>query len=166
MPDEPLVARATTLTRAIGHGLHRSGGVPWLQVDLSLAQLRCLFTIADQAPMTIGGVARQLGIGLSSASAHVDRLVEQGLVHRREDPADRRRTLVSVTDSGAALSERLRQGSLHALSEWLRALPRDDLLALVRGLEALARAADLPECPAPFGLPAAPATSQPLTKEA
>src|SRR2546430_14671888 len=104
MPDEPLVARATILTRAIGHGLHRSGGVPWLQVDLSLAQLRCLFTIADQAPMTIGGGARQLGIGLSSASAPVGPLGEQGLVPPREDPAGRPRGPGPVTDSGAAPS--------------------------------------------------------------
>src|SRR2546430_8513647 len=93
MPDEPLVARATILTRAIGHGLHRSGGVPWLQVDLSLAQLRCLFTIADQAPMTIGGAARQLGTGPSPASARADPPAQQGLLHPRQDPADPRRPL-------------------------------------------------------------------------
>jgi DNA-binding MarR family transcriptional regulator len=151
MPDDPLVAHAIELSRSLGQSLHRHGGDRWYHVDLTLSQLRCLFLISDRAPISIGGVGRHLGIGLPSASGHVDRLVEQGLVRRSEDPVDRRRTLVSVTDTGAALAEQLRQGSQQALRDWLGALRRDDLAALVRGLEAVVRVAAPSDCPAAAG---------------
>ena len=146
MTDDPAPLRAAKLTKAIARGLHVRGDRAWLQIELTLPQLRCLFVVSDQGPIPIGGVAAQLGIGLPSASALVDRLVEQGFVQRREDPHDRRRSLASATEAGASLGDQLRQGSMQTMLEWLRALRPADLSALVQGLEALVRVAGLPEC--------------------
>lgn len=146
MTDEPTALRAARLAKAIARGLHVRSEGAWHQVELTLAQLRCLFVVSDQGPISIGGVAGHLGIGLPSASALVDRLVEQGFVQRREDPQDRRRTLASATEAGASLADQLRQGSMQTMLEWLHALRPEDLSALVQGLEALARVAGLPEC--------------------
>src|SRR5262249_58897755 len=60
------------------------------------------FTLADFGPTPIGGVAGRLGIGLPAGSSLVDRLVEQGLVKRRGDPLDRRRTPAETTEIGRA----------------------------------------------------------------
>jgi MarR family transcriptional regulator, organic hydroperoxide resistance regulator len=143
MPDEALVARAIQLSRAIARGVHGGHDDVWRRCELTLPQLRCLFLLSGQGPMPIGGVARELGIGLPSASSLVDRLVDQGLVQRREDPMDRRRTLASTTASGSALADQLRQGSVQTLRGWLGALRREDLRALVQGLAAVVEAAEL-----------------------
>ena len=137
MRSERLVDRGLTLYRDLSRVLHERGAPAWLQTELTFAQLRALFTLADYGPTPIGGVASRLGIGLPAASSLVDRLVEQGLVQRREDPLDRRRTLAQTTGAGQALSQRLRQGSREALRAWLEQMDGEDLTSLVRGLEAL-----------------------------
>lgn len=142
--SQPLPARALTLCTGLVRALHEHGDEAWQQVDLTLPQLRCLFVIARHGPLPMGGVARTLGVQLSTTSSLVDRLVETGLVQRHEDPRDRRRALASTTEAGEALVRRLRQGSLETLQGWLDAIPPPDLEALVRGLEALARAGGVP----------------------
>jgi DNA-binding MarR family transcriptional regulator len=139
--NEELVDRAILLSKTVAQRMHRSDNA-WLRCELTLAQMRCLFTVVGAGPLSIGGVGERLGIGLPSASALVDRLVEQELAVRREDPGDRRRTLVSATAAGTTLAERLRQGSMETMRGWLRQLRPQDMASLLRGLEALARVAD------------------------
>jgi DNA-binding MarR family transcriptional regulator len=145
--DAPLVERGLALYWATTKALHERGAPAWHEVELSLPQIRALFTLADGGPTPIGGVASRLRIGLPAASALVDRLVDQELVRRREDPVDRRRTLAELTAAGEALAQRLRQGSREALRSWLGEVDPVDLEALVQGLEALVAVAgrDRPE---------------------
>ena len=126
MRSERLVDRGLTLYRDLSRVLHERGAPAWLQTELTFAQLRALFTLADYGPTPIGGVAGRLGIGLPAASSLVDRLVEQGLVQRREDPFDRRRTLAQTTGAGQALSQRRRQGSREALRAWLEQMDGEE----------------------------------------
>lgn len=132
-----LIERGLDLHRDLARLLHERGAPVWQQTELTVAQLKALFTLADWGPTPIGGVAGRLRIGLPAASSLVERLVEQGLVQRREDRADRRRTLAETTEEGRALAERLRQGSREALRTWMERMESDDLDALVRGLVAL-----------------------------
>jgi DNA-binding MarR family transcriptional regulator len=139
--DPELVDRALDLYRDTVRGLHLHAGPVWRDLELSMAQVRALFLIADAGPMPIGQVAAQLGIGVPAASSLVDRLVEQGLALRRGDPQDRRRTLAAPSERGAALAQHLRQGSRDALRGCLERMDRRHLESLVVGLEALAEAA-------------------------
>jgi DNA-binding MarR family transcriptional regulator len=138
-PD--LVDRALDLYRDTVRALHLHAAPVWRELELSMAQVRALFALADGGPMPIGQVAVQLGIGMPAASSVVDRLVEQGLAVRRGDPQDRRRTLASPSERGAALAQHLRQGSRAALRGCLERMDRRRLESLVDGLEALAEAA-------------------------
>jgi DNA-binding MarR family transcriptional regulator len=113
----------------------------WAQLELSIGQLKVLMMLAGHPGMTISQIAGSLSIGKPSTSMLVDRLVQQGLVHRREDENDRRRTLVSLTPVGNDLTTRLHQGNIERLVQWYSALAPDDLAALRRGLEALAKVA-------------------------
>jgi DNA-binding MarR family transcriptional regulator len=147
--DDDIVARGLELYQTATRALHEQGAPAWHQVELSVAQLKALFTLIDGGTMPIGGVAARLRIGLPAASSLVDRLVDQGLAARREDPLDRRRTLAAATPAGEALAERLRSGSREALRTWLERMDPDDLRALVRGLQAIVRLADpRPRAPA------------------
>ena len=129
--------RGLELYRTTAHALHTLGAPAWLQVELSVAQLKALFALVDSGSTPIGGVASRLGIGLPAASSLVDRLVDQRLAQRREDPLDRRRTLAEPTEAGEALAQRLRQGSREALRAWLEGMDGRDLEALVQGLQAM-----------------------------
>jgi DNA-binding MarR family transcriptional regulator len=145
--DDDVVERGLDLYRTAARALHERGAPAWYQVELSVAQLKALFTLVDGGPTPIGGVAARLRIGLPAASSLVERLVEHGLVQRREDRQDRRRTLAQPTEAGEALAQRLRQGSREALRAWLEQMRRDDLDALVRGLEAMIAIATLDDPP-------------------
>ncbi len=136
--------RGLELYRSAARALHELGAPAWHQVELSVAQLKALFTLVDSGPTPIGGVAARLSIGLPAASSLVDRLVDQGLVERREDRLDRRRTLAEPTAAGEALAQRLRHGSREALRGWLERMERDDLEALVQGLVAMLGVASVP----------------------
>ena len=136
MEDE-LVERGLDLYRTAVQALHLSGAPAWVDVELSVAQLKALFALVDGGPTPIGGVASRLRIGLPAASSLVERLVDHGLVERREDRLDRRRTLAEPTDAGQALAQRLRQGSREALRSWMERMDHEDLEALVRGLAAM-----------------------------
>jgi DNA-binding MarR family transcriptional regulator len=50
--------------------------------------------------LCIGDVAAALSLGYGRTSKVVDCCVRKGLVHRMEDPSNRRRSLVWLTDSG------------------------------------------------------------------
>jgi DNA-binding MarR family transcriptional regulator len=142
--NEDLVERGLDLYRTAVRALHELGAPAWYEVELSVAQLKALFTLVDAGSMPIGGVAARLSIGLPAASSLVDRLVDQGLAKRREDPLDRRRTLAEPTAAGEALAQRLLHGSREALRAWLEQMERDDLDALVRGLTAMVAVARSP----------------------
>lgn len=142
--NEDLVERGLDLYGTALRALHELGAPAWYQVELSVAQLKALFTLVDAGSMPIGGVAARLSIGLPAASSLVDRLVDQGLAKRREDPLDRRRTLAEPTAAGEGLAQRLRHGSREALRAWLEVMERDDLAALVQGLTAMLEVARAP----------------------
>ncbi|HET7038120.1 MAG TPA: MarR family transcriptional regulator [Thermomicrobiaceae bacterium] len=112
---------------------------PWVALDLTMAQLKTLFTLEYSGPATIGGVAEKLGVSLPTASHLVDRLVTAGLARREEDQTDRRRTLASPTASGHDLVVQLRHGGHEFLVQALAQLTAEELAALDTGLAAMSR---------------------------
>ena len=64
-------------------------------------------SLTDAAGRTMGEIAARAGVPAPTATRMVDRLVADGLAHRRSDPWDRRRVLVHVSPEGHALVERV-----------------------------------------------------------
>ena len=131
--DEVVQAQATIL-----RALHDRPVPAWLSLDLTIGQLRALFVLFQVGPTPIGQLGATLGLGKPAASLLVDALVQHGLIERREDPSDRRRTLVRLTPSAEALIAEHLTGSRERLADWLRQVPAEDLAALARGLRTLA----------------------------
>lgn len=111
----------------------------WVELDMTMAQLKTLFTLEYGGAATIGQTAERLGISLPTASHLIDRLVQGGFVERAEDPNDRRRTLATVSQKGSELTRRLRQGGRSSLFDWLSELDNDALSALETGMSRLAQ---------------------------
>jgi DNA-binding MarR family transcriptional regulator len=67
----------------------------------------------------------------------VQQLVERGLVTRTEDEADRRQTLVQLSEKGAEIGAGRRSEREKQWQRWLVQLSDEELSALARGLGAL-----------------------------
>src|SRR5215217_3746382 len=64
------------------------------------AQRKLMITIASHQPATLGEVAKAIGRGAPAVSRSVDSLVRAGLVERTQDPDNRRRLALRLTESG------------------------------------------------------------------
>jgi DNA-binding MarR family transcriptional regulator len=135
---EELVDAAMLAQRQVVQALHAAAEPTWLQLELTMGQVKALFTLADDA-LTVSQLADRLGIGKPAASILVERLVQLRLVTRTEDQSDRRRTLVRLTAESTVLVEQLREGGQGTFRAWLGQMDDDDLTALVQGLQALSR---------------------------
>lgn len=127
--------------RAMMHRFKASSGGAWMEIDLTLPQLRTLLILAEEGPLVIGQIAQRLGIGLSTGGHLVDRLVQAGLAERMEDSEDRRRTLARLTPKGEELHARLLNRVQH-IQMLIQKLDEDDLAALLQGLRAINRVVD------------------------
>jgi DNA-binding MarR family transcriptional regulator len=133
-----------TLCRAMGPVQAR----PWLDVDLTMSQLKTLLAIgalAEVQPsggMRISDLARELGVTPATVSTLVDRLVERGLIERREDPQDRRQHRCQLSTSGQTLLAGLAESARTRTRALLAMLDEAELEDVRRSVELLVRAAD------------------------
>jgi len=82
-------------------------------------------------------VARRMIRRAPDVTRMLDRLVRQGLVRRRRNPADRRESIATITDAGLGLLARI-DPEVHALQTTLtRVLSERELRELVRLCDAL-----------------------------
>src|SRR3982074_3896359 len=84
------IQRILDCSGSLFHDMNPGRNRAWLGVDLTMPQLKSLICVVESDGATSGQIARRLGVGLSTVTGIVDRLAEQDLVTRREDPDDRR----------------------------------------------------------------------------
>jgi DNA-binding MarR family transcriptional regulator len=138
--DDGKVESILQAQRAVIRALHETSP-SWLELNLSMAQLKALMFLSDEGPLPVGQVGYRLGVTLPTASYQVERLVRAGLVDRVQDERDRRRTLVHLTNKATELIRSLRQGRAELMRSWMAQMSAEDMAALERGLTALARVA-------------------------
>jgi DNA-binding MarR family transcriptional regulator len=121
----PDIVRGVTATRArLGSGLRTP-------------QLRALLRIARDEGLTMGELARQVGVSFAAATQVVDQLVEMQLVTRERPADDRRVVRLRLTEHAhaeldAALARRAAQ-----VREVCAQLSPDEARAFARGMELL-----------------------------
>jgi len=85
---------------------------------LSPSQLNTLMRLHYRGPCPISEVGDDLGVTAAAASQMVERLVQQGLIERGEDPQDRRLRPIRLTADGKALIAR----GVEARVSWIESL--------------------------------------------
>jgi len=76
------------------------------QIGLSMSQMGVLFVLHGHGvSVGVSDVGEYLGVTSAAASQMLDRLVQQGLILRVEDPADRRAKKISLTEKGRQVIE-------------------------------------------------------------
>ncbi len=98
---------------------------PWLSIDLTMPQFKTLMIVTSSSQgVTVGQIAKRIGVGLPTVSGIVDRLYEHGLVTRGEDPDDRRVTRVMATEKGREITHKV---YLAGRKHWYQILDRLDV---------------------------------------
>ncbi|WP_166533165.1 MarR family winged helix-turn-helix transcriptional regulator [Blastococcus xanthinilyticus] len=101
----------------------------------SRTDLAVLAGLAEYGPVSQAVLGRRLGMNLGDMVAVLKRLEAQAWVTRREDPQDRRRHTIAITDDGAAALDRLEERALAAQAELLEPLSppqREQLVTLLQ----------------------------------
>ena len=125
---------------------------------LSMSQLGALFQIHHRESSGVTDLGDQLGVTSSAASQLLERLVQQELILRSEDPSDRRVKQLVLTDKGRQVlqeSIRARQSWLYELAETLSDCEKEAITVALNTLIDKANHLNQPvesdQCPIPGG---------------
>jgi len=102
------------------------------------ARRQLLSAIASREPATLNDVAKAIARGAPAVSRSVDSLVKAGLVERTQDPNNRRRLALRLTEGGRGLLSN-RASANSSLQQRLERLAQSELRALERAIEILER---------------------------
>lgn len=111
----------------------------WMDLPLTIGQLKSLFYIRNQGSTNLGNLAAALRVTPTNTTGIVDRLVKQGLVSRTENPEDRRMLILQPTQQGEELVNKLRSKRRDYLSEVLGRMDVAELSALHQGMASLVK---------------------------
>jgi DNA-binding MarR family transcriptional regulator len=118
-----------TLIEFIGIVMRNSMGtflVRARESGLSMSQIGALIRIRNKNVRCVSEIGDELRITNAAASQLIDRLVQQALISRSEDPQDRRVKQIELTEKG----HNMVQSGIHARQQWL-----EDLNALLTPAE-------------------------------
>lgn len=129
-----VIQLANLLTRRLGPVFEKAKITPQQWSVLSALS-------AEEAPVTLVGLSRRLGVTKQNMTGMMARLEQLGLAERNDDPQDLRSSRVQLTRRGRALVEKVRP----AYEEWIAsvggsALSERELQALTRSVERLIEA--------------------------
>ena len=104
------------------------------QTGLSVSQIGVMFRINDDRS-SLADLGGGLGITSAAVSQMMDKLVQQGLILRSEDPIDRRTKQLVLTEKGRQVineSFRFRQAWLRQLADSLSEQEKQQVTAALR----------------------------------
>jgi DNA-binding MarR family transcriptional regulator len=113
----------------------------FLEIAVTMPQAKLLYLLGAAGELHMSDLVHRLGVSLSTISGLVDKVVDQGLASRREDPVDRRQVVVALTPAGRDFIDRFRELNARQMRELLELLADDDLARVRDALAALAAAA-------------------------
>lgn len=127
---------------ALMHRLADSHAPEFLDIAITMPQAKLLYLLGASGDLHMADLVTRLGVSLSTISGLVDRIVDQGLANRRDDPVDRRQVVVGLTAAGATFIDRFRELNARQMRNLLQLLDDDDLARVRDALAILTRAAD------------------------
>jgi DNA-binding MarR family transcriptional regulator len=123
------------------HALYQAFDGQVRAAGLTSIEWRVLATLHDGQPLTISQLAHDVLAKQPTVTKLVQRMGEQGWLALQDDPADQRRTLVSVTPAGRRLAKPLVEKARDHEARLLRSLGASEKVALLKLLEKLTHGA-------------------------
>lgn len=123
----------------------------WEELGINFPQLRILFRVRAQPGIDLRTLAEQIGISASGASQQVDKLVARGFLVRQDDPDDRRRLSLELTERGQQATGEISRATRAFVESALSVLTPDELADFHRLLGRVLATAALTPGPSPAG---------------
>jgi DNA-binding MarR family transcriptional regulator len=142
MSSAELRERAVASLCALVGAIRQRSQPAWLDVDLTMAQVKALAAICRAGRVHGRGLAHMLGVGQPAVSKLVDHLVDQGYVRREDDREDRRVVWLCPTEKGRALYDRVTVANQEAWRAVIDALQPEELDLVTRAWDVLVRATE------------------------
>lgn len=111
---------------------------------LTAPQLRALVIVASLGPIHLTALAAAMRVHPSNATRTCDRLVADGLLDRKDNPADRRHLALTLTPAGRQVLDGVMERRRAAISEILLRMPVATRERVAEALAEFAVAADEP----------------------
>jgi MarR family transcriptional regulator, organic hydroperoxide resistance regulator len=141
MEKSELIDAIIDLQRQSNKVMGHFAAEPWIELGLTIAQLKSLFFIVDKEKTSFKKLAEALRVTPPNITGIIDRLVEQGLVSRTENPEDRRIMLLQPTQKAQNLLNTLKENRTNQMMKILDNLNLAELACLRQGMDALVNAA-------------------------
>jgi len=112
---------------------------------VTVTQLRTLVVLDGHGEMNLNRLAELLGVTPSTAMRMIDRLLNAGLVTRRDNPTNRREVVLGLTDQGQQVVREVTSARRAEIARIVKAMPAGQRTGLIQALRAFAEAAGEPE---------------------
>ena len=99
----------------------------WEEMGINFPQLRILFRVRSHPGIDLRTLAEQMGISVSGASQQVDKLVARGFLVREDDPDDRRRLSLELTERGQQATGEISRATRSFIESALTVLSESEL---------------------------------------
>jgi DNA-binding MarR family transcriptional regulator len=119
---------------AIGEIAARAG------CTLPAASILLLEHLQDAGPRRVSQIAECQNVGMPAVTPRLKDLERDGFVTRSADPSDARVSLISLSDAGREVLDRLRAARCAVLSEALNRADRSEIASAAAALEVVERA--------------------------
>lgn len=141
MNSAELISQVIEMDRQVQRVVRRRSADAWMNLNLTVPQVKTLFFVSNQPGTNPTKLAAALGVTPPNITGIVDRLVEQGLLVRRDNDEDRRAHILHTTEKAESILSGLRGRRTDVLREIYECLEQRDLSQLAEGLSKLIEAA-------------------------
>lgn len=136
--EDDLVRQVMEALPVIGRRLFASMSGHPVNVGRPLGQVKALAYLYHSGPRTVKDVARFLDVAMPTASELVDRLVDEGLVERTVNPADRRQVLLDLAPQAREVGQEIHAMRLAQIRAAMDLLEPEERAVFAKSLQALA----------------------------
>lgn len=105
--------------------------------NLGISSLIILNEVKKDIPKTLKEITGKSGLPNSTASVIIDKLCSKGLLRRKRDKNDRRKTLIYLTEEGYKVLDNLNNKRLSFCVRMLKRANDEEIEIISKGLKAL-----------------------------
>lgn len=101
------------------------------------SNVKVMFYLIHNGSDTVSNIGKTLNISKPNMTPIIDKLFNDGFVRRFEDPKDRRKIRIEITEKGHNFLHEKRKQLLNNFSDKISVLPSEDIIKLEESLNTL-----------------------------
>jgi len=126
--DEQIIENIFKMSRLVKHEMQPNFNF----LDLTLIQVHCLVFIHENKKLSMHEIAEMFKITMPTTTSMIEKLVQIKLVERLEDNADRRKTIITLTEKGNVIFTKIKKHKCMSLDKIMSKLTLEEKNQLVK----------------------------------